>query len=142
LARLSGTRSPTPETTRPPPVTPFGSRRTAFSFASSLLASGARRAKRLFGKVRSKHSASELAISAASTLADHYTTNAQLFQPHTHAPFKPLGDGSDGNGAAPLKRSQKKVIKRYFGPAAFAENRASVRDAFSFPPSVSAISLS
>jgi hypothetical protein len=43
-------------------------------------------AERLRGKVRPHQSVSELTVSAAPALPDHYATHTQLIQPDAHAP--------------------------------------------------------
>jgi hypothetical protein len=64
-------------------------------------------AERLRGNVRPYQSVSELTVSAASALSDHYAAHAQLFQSDTHAPCEVLENVIDRRRSAALKGAQK-----------------------------------
>jgi hypothetical protein len=59
-------------------------------------------------------------MSAASSLSDHYSTHAQLFQSHAHPIYKSLRNVMDGNSVASLKRFENNVINCQVGFACFA----------------------
>jgi hypothetical protein len=72
-------------------------------------------AERLRGNVWTQQSVGELTITAAFALTEHDAAHAQLMQFDTHAPLEELAYVPDGNRPV-LKRFQKNVVKRYFGP--------------------------